>query len=218
MTKIMRVVRSSDVAKHVIKPNYCDDTNAIFGKIFEECYTYATYLHERGTVGRGSNKKFAAKMAMELKSADIFSYDLMNKAYRMYSCLLFNKVFGSKPRTEFRLHKDIIIAAQPDLECDDPHIYFEFKTYPIDEYGRYQSLMFSWVLKSSITLIGLNDNGIYIVAEKEIIDATNFILPEIPETLGKPQEFCLKCMSPAEKCRCNFHCDEDEFEEDEFEK
>jgi len=42
----VRVVKASEIAKLIAQPQERSKTALIFGKIFEECYTYATYSHE----------------------------------------------------------------------------------------------------------------------------------------------------------------------------
>jgi hypothetical protein len=199
----VRVVKASEIAKLIAQPQEGDETALIFGKIFEECYTYATYLHEENFYFHApTNRTFVKKIAAELKAHNIYSKELVRKAYKMYSALLRAGVKGRKPKTQFKEYNDILIAAQPDLE--DSENYYEFKTYPINDYARAQCRVFSYVLEQPVVLVGLkeDENG-YINFEKEVIDAENFVLPEIPPTLGELEEACDECGLPLKYCTCD---------------
>jgi hypothetical protein len=213
----VRVVKASEIAKLIAQPQEGDETALIFGKIFEECYTYATYLHEENFYFHApTNRTFVKKIAAELKAHNIYSKELVRKAYKMYSALLRAGVKGRKPKTQFKEYNDILIAAQPDLE--DGENYYEFKTYPINDYARAQCKVFSYVLEQPIVLVGLkeDENG-YINFEKEVIDAENFVLPEIPPTLGELEEACDECGLPLKYCTCGkFSFSEGETEEEDF--
>jgi len=198
----VRVVKASEIAKLIAQPQEGDETALIFGKIFEECYTYATYLHEENFYFHApTNRTFVKKIAAELKAHNIYSKELVRKAYKMYSALLRAGVKGRKPKTHFKEYNDILIAAQPDLE--DGENYYEFKTYPINDYARAQCKVFSYVLGKPVVLVGLkeDENG-YINFEKEVITAENFVLPEIPSTLGELEEVCDVCRLPLKYCTC----------------
>jgi len=198
----VRVVKASEIAKLIAQPQEGDETALIFGKIFEECYTYATYLHEENFYFHApTNRTFVKKIVAELKAHNIYSKELVKKAYKMYSALLRAGVKGRKPKTQFKEYNDILIAAQPDLE--DGENYYEFKTYPINDYARAQCKVFSHVLEQHVVLVGLkeDENG-YINFEKEVVDAENFVLPEIPPTLGKFEEACDECGLPLKYCTC----------------
>jgi hypothetical protein len=198
-TMKVRVVKASDVAELIAQPQEGDETALIFGKIFEECYTYATYLHEENFYP--TNRTFAKKIAAELEARNIYSKELVRKAYRMYSALLRAGVRGRKPKTQFKEYDDILIAAQPDLE--DEENYYEFKTYPINEYARAQCKVFSYVLGQPIVLVGLkeDENG-YVDFEKEVVDVKDFVPPKIPPTLGELEEACDECGLPLNYCTC----------------
>ncbi|MEM3264979.1 MAG: hypothetical protein QXH07_03385 [Thermoplasmata archaeon] len=101
----MRVVRASNVAKLIAKPVQGSETSLKFGKIFEECYTFATYLYDRNSI-KGYNVKFIRKVAFELKKNGIYNSENVRKAYRMYSSLLNAGITGIKPKTMFRKVKD----------------------------------------------------------------------------------------------------------------
>lgn len=178
---------ASKIAGELIKPLSSSEVNLKFGKIFEECYTKATWLHNKSVYGvRKGNKKFAAAVAAMLRDEDIYSKELVVKAYKMYSCLLKAGVTGQKPKTQFRDYngvgneKSIGICAQPDLEDIDQQgiVYYEFKTYPINDYAVLQSKIFSWVIQEKIVLVGLREiNGRYQAEIKEI-DGRDFVLPK----------------------------------------
>ncbi|MGB9693839.1 MAG: hypothetical protein ACPLYF_03250 [Fervidobacterium sp.] len=198
-----RVVKASDIAKLLAKPPEGTEEEKIFGKVFEECYTYANFLYEEDFYfHRPTNKTFARKVASELKAHGIYSKELVRKAYRMYSALLRAGVIGRKPKTQFTKYGDILISAQPDLY--DGSNYYEFKTYPIDDYARAQSKVFSFVLGEPIILIGPveREDG-YVTFEKEVVTAENFVLPEIPQTLGEFEEVCDVCGLPLKYCICS---------------
>ncbi|NHV05763.1 MAG: hypothetical protein HA495_00305 [Thaumarchaeota archaeon] len=87
----------------------------------------------------------------------------------MYSALLRAGVKGQKPKTQFKEYNDILIATQPDLE--DGENYYEFKTYPINDYARAQCKVFSYVLGKPVVLVDLKeDENSYINFKKEVID------------------------------------------------
>ena len=199
-TMKVRVVKASEVAKLIARPREGDETGIVFGKVFEECYTFATYLYERNFYP--ANRTFARKVAAELKARNMYSKELVGKAYRMYSALLRAGVRGWKPRTQFKEYDGVLIAAQPDLE--DEENYYEFKTYPIDEYARAQCKVFSFVLGQPIVLVGLveGENG-YIDFEKEVVDAKGFTPPKIPPTMGELEEACEECGLPIDYCTCS---------------
>ena len=199
----MYVVKSSDVAKLVVKPKEADEVSLKFGKIFEDCYTEALYYYDKSYNTKSIPQKFIRKVAYRLKTEGIYSSELVRKAYRMYSCLLRAGVIGLKPRTEFRKFNDeILIAAQPDVYNIFTDQYFEFKTYPIDDYARMQCKVFSWVLRSPVILIGLVDNNGYIDYQKEVIECKELPVKRIPKELGQLQEVCEKCWKPLRYCNC----------------
>ncbi len=209
----MRVVSSSEIAKLIARPAEGDETSLKFGKIFEECYTFATYLHDKFVFQ--VNRKFARKVAVMLRLNGIYSKDLVERAYRMYSTLLKAGVVGSKPRTEFKRYNEILISAQPDLFDWETSKYYEFKTYPIDDYARAQCKVFSWVLGEPIILVGLKtrEDG-YVEFEKEEISAEGFRIPNIPENLGEMQEVCENCWRPIDSCVCAGEHEYEEYDED----
>jgi hypothetical protein len=92
----MRVVRASDVAKLIAKPAQGTETSIKFGKIFEECYTFATYLYGHNLIINGINVKFIRKFAFELKENGIYSPENVRKAYKMYS----SKRWGNRYKTK----------------------------------------------------------------------------------------------------------------------
>jgi hypothetical protein len=188
---MIRVVKASEIARLIAEPHKGDNTALIFGKIFEECYTFATYLFDESFINKRLNTKFVRKIAAEIKAKGIYSKELVKKAYKMYSALLRAGVIGEKPKTQFKEYGNILIAAQPDLWdwSNGKDTYYEFKTYPIDDYARAECKVFSYVIGKPIILIGLKeDEKGYIDFEKEIIDAKDFKLPQIPPTLGELEE------------------------------
>lgn len=199
---LKRVIKSSDIASLIAKPKKADEIRLKFGKIFEECYTQATWLFDKMGGSKSVNRKFIRKFAMELKNGGIYDKNLIKRGYRMYACLLSKKIIGQKPRTQFRELGDILIAAQPDLWNYDK--YYEFKTYPIDEYAKIQSKIFSWVLDEPITLVGLVENEGYVTAEIETVDGNDFDFPKIPNDLGENQDVCDECKLPLKYCDCQY--------------
>jgi hypothetical protein len=200
---ITRVVRTTDIAKKIAGEPKGDPVNMIFGKIFEECYTEATWIGESVMNHKRLNGKFIAKMGAKMKVEGIGNRELLHSAYKMYAALLMNNVIGRKPPTEFRKVKNgLYIAAQPDIENDEDG-YIEFKTYPINNYSRIQCEVFAWVLKEKVRLVGLRKNDDYYLAESETIQYNpNMDFSWIPDEMGKMQEFCDNCKKPIEKCRC----------------
>lgn len=187
----MRVVRASDVAKLIATPVQGSETSLKFGKIFEECYTFATYLYDRTYMSKSINAKFIRKVAFELKKNGIYSSENIRKAYRMYSSLLNAGIIGAKPKTVFRKvenYDDLMICAQPDLW--DYLRYYEFKTYAINDYAIAQCKIFSWVLQEPVILVGLKvrPDGFIVVEKKEISIDPTFQLPDIPDHMGNIED------------------------------
>ncbi len=206
--RLARVVKSSEIARLIAAPTQANETDLLFGKIFEECYTTATWIYEKAFYVRGISKKFIRKLAVELKLAGIYSSSLVRKAYRMYSCLVKHGVIGRKPKTMFRrLNDEIVVAAQPDLVDE---FYCEFKTYPLDEYAKAQAKVFSWVIEEPIRLVGLveREDG-YFELQEEMVNAEGLKFPNIPPDIGEFQWVCEECDRPLDFCECYF---EEEYE------
>lgn len=203
-----KVVRASEVAKLMAPPPSGSYEACVFGKVFEEAYTEACYYHAKTMNTRSIPRKFARKVAAMLKREGVYSDDLVKKAYKMYSCLLRAGVVGLRPRTRFRwLNEKVLIAAQPDIGGEDGR-YYEFKTYPLDEYARAQAMVFSWVIGKPIVLVGLveRDDG-YIDYEMEVVECAELPITDVPDHLGEEQEICPVCRLPLAYCKC------DEYEE-----
>ncbi len=187
-------IKTTDIAKNIVKPPQADKEHLIFGKVFEEVYTECTWLHYKST-GNISKKKFSRKLAAKLKSEGVKNQDLIAKGYKIYACLLKEGITGQKPKSQSKTitlddyDLNVEIYAQPDLK---PHgyqteKYYEFKTAPINEYSRIQSQIFHWVMDKPILLVGVeeNDKG-YINAQKEKIDCCEIdITEEVKNILKK---------------------------------
>jgi len=183
------IVRASDVAKLIAKPTPASSDELKFGKIFEEEVTYAFYL--RDFMWGGVGRKFARKIAARMRAEGIYSRERMLRAYRMFSALLrlVGDIPARKPRSRAKAVGNVVIFAQPDLELDneiDGCKYIEFKTYQLDDYARAQATVFSYVLEEPVLLVGLvsDSNGFYGI-QKEVVDGSNFKLPEIPDDVGE---------------------------------
>lgn len=185
--RMEKVIKTSDIAKQISKPTKASEAELKFGKIFEEEYTRNTWLVEKHGASRISSTYFRKKLAARLKSAGLEKW--IRKGYRMYACLLKNKVVGRKPPTAFRKINDITVAGQPDLVEEhwrEEDKYYEFKTHPIDDYARTQAEIFSWVLRKPIILVGLKeDEEGYIHVEKERIYYSNQTENKIKEAIKK---------------------------------
>jgi len=204
----MKVIRASDLAKLLtFKPGGSEEGQK-FGKIFEECYSFACYLYEELTgYGRKVTRNFLRKCAALMREEGIYSKELVIRAYRMYSCLINCGLTGRKPKTRFRQLNDLIlVAAQPDLY--NWRTYIEIKTYPLNEYARMQASIFAWVLgEPMVVLVGLHtDETGYVTAEKEKITPLLFEEAigelEIPQNIGAIQEVCERCRLPFRYCTC----------------
>jgi len=201
---IVRVVRAGELASLFCEPKATSQEALLFGKIFEEEYTYSYFWYNRSVKARWVGRLFYRKIAWRLKEAGIYSRELMVKAIRLHATLIHNKIYGYKPKTRFKWLKNIIIAGQPDLIEEDSEIPVEFKTYPIDDYARIQAEIFSFVWEQPILLVGVIELNGYYSVQKEVVENTNidFSTVEIPENMGTLQEFCLNCLQPIEKCNC----------------
>lgn len=201
--KLVKVVTSSEIAALTSPPHSSSKENIIFGKIFEEEYTKATYLYEKlEFFGKEISKKYLRAVAWRLKNDGIYDKKLLIRAYRMYATLLGGGIAGRKPKTSFRkLSQETFVAAQPDLE--NLGKYYEFKTYHIDEYARSQSHVFSWVLREPIELVGMIEMGDgKFQLESEKIVATGLVLPDFSQRIGSEQEACKRCGYPLNGCKC----------------
>lgn len=173
----MRTIKTSEIAATLVETPKGSEKAQKFGKIFEEEYTKNTWLVKKHSATTYSADYFRRKLAASLRNADL-GKTWIKKGYRMYACLLKNNVIGRKPKTAFRkIKENVRVAGQPDLVeeysegGDIKERYFEFKTYPIDSYGRMQAEIFSWVLQHPIILVGLvEDEKGYISAVRETIN------------------------------------------------
>jgi len=196
---VARVVSASDVARLLAKPPEGSEEDRLFGKAFEECFQTAAWLHYSDRVmGPRITKLFIRRLAAELRAMGIYTRERLLDGYRMYSALIRAGVSGRTPRTEYRLAGEgLVISAKPDLVDDLSHKFYEFKTYPIDGFARAQARVFSWVLNSPITLVGLRRVGTRYEAEVEVVSSEDFEIPQIPEGIGAFKEFCPVCIRPA---------------------
>lgn len=180
-------VSASEIAKQVSPPTKAPRKYLVFGKAFEEAYTYMTY------VGRTRNAMggFCSDLKQRLENHGVEDEELVTRGYRMASCLLDADAQGRKPKTRTRDHKDVKVFAQPDLIHETPFVeyFIEFKTGSIDDYARAQSQVFSWVIDSGIKLIGLHEgeDG-YVSAEDEWIDEVEIDIDQALEEIKRNRE------------------------------
>lgn len=201
------VVRASVVAGLLAPRPEGSEESRVFGKVFEEEFTFATHMKDRaGDSGRKNvGRIFLSRMEEHMREEGIFDPRLLARARDMYIALTSAGVTGSKPRTLFRMVSDgMYVAAQPDLETFDSAAqkerYIEFKTYPIDAFGRAQALVFSWVLEAPVLLVGLKETEGGFASQSEEIVADSFTPPEIPKDICERQEFCIKHSCPVNRC------------------
>ena len=201
----VRVVTSSEVAKLMSVAPEGTEEQRVYGKVFEEEYTMATYLYRNSKTTKELSRRFSQNIATGLREEGVYSPQRVQAAVKMFSALLQAGVRGRKPRTAFRrLSEGLYLAAQPDLEYRRPQEtrarYFEFKTYPLTDYGRAQARAFAWVLQTDIILVGLREaQGEYLV-ERETVPPSAFVPPAIPAELGIEQEFCALHETPVGRC------------------
>ncbi len=201
----VQVVTSSEIARLLALEPVGNEESRTFGKVFEEEFTMATYLRERGSLPRELRQRFVDSFSVHLKREGLYTKDRVRSASEMYTCLLKAGAKGHKPRTLFRELRDgVYIAAQPDLEWGPTEgavlHYFEFKLYPLNEYARAQTRVFSWVLGVPLTLIGLRPDGPGYLAETQVISGEGFQPPVPDVSMGMVQEFCERHDFPVGRC------------------
>jgi hypothetical protein len=107
----------------------------------------------------------------------------------MYEALHRAGVTGVGVKPTFRKYEGgVYIAAQPDLYSPYLDIYFEFKTYPIDEYAKKQAEIFAWVLDHPVVLIGFRKVGDGYEVEEIVVEPKPLnIDPEIVRSVAREQ-------------------------------
>jgi len=164
------VAKASDIAKRIAPPPQGTLEGAIFGKIFEQLYISKNHVTPRD-LDPFILRVFTYDLKNMLELHNIYSEEMLRKGVRMYIALHKANVVGiGIPPTFMRYENGIYIAAQPDLYSPYLNKYFEFKTYPIDEYSRKQVEIFAWVLQHPVTLVGLREVGDNYRAETVIIE------------------------------------------------
>lgn len=174
-------ISSSEVARIISKevPNG-DEHAQQFGSQFERayqqiCYTLSKFMIDVDELGSILLRFFSDE-------------DDIDQAVKIAQAFLESNIIGLTPKTQFRrIKKNYYIAAKPDLYDQNSDIYYEFKTYKLDEYARTQAKIFSWVLQTPIHLIGWNDPDV----EHEVIDGSDLEIPDLP----------LETFSPTPKSR-----------------
>ena len=153
------VAKASDIAKKIAPPPHGTVEGAIFGKIFEQLYILKNHV-KPGDLDTFILGIFVSDLRYQLEFHNIYSEELLRKGVMMYEALHRAGVTGVGVKPTFRKYEGgVYIAAQPDLYNPYLDIYFEFKTYPIDEYAKKQAEIFAWVLDHPVVLIGFRKVG-----------------------------------------------------------
>lgn len=211
------IISSSTIAKILTDEPKGDEISRLFGKVFEELYTYYMYLHSNNISDFNSkqcNQSFKDEFIYELSNYidKEKAKELANKALKMKEALFQHKCIGLKPKTQIRkLYNEplVYVTAQPDLKYYNKfgtESYIEFKTYPTTEYSIMQCKVFSWVIDRPVRLLALRyDSGKnnYIVEEK-VVSCNNLSLPDIRDYLENLEEvdICDTCKYPEGFCKC----------------
>ncbi|MEM2204033.1 MAG: hypothetical protein QXI22_06725 [Sulfolobales archaeon] len=182
------VAKASDIAKRIASPPQGTLVGMIFGKIFEQLYVSKNHVTPRD-LDPFILRIFTYDLKSLLELHKIYSEDLLRKGIKMYIALHEAKVVGvGIPPTFRRYENGIYIAAQPDLYSPYLDKYFEFKTYPIDEYAKKQAEIFAWVLQHPITLVGLREASDGYEVETMVIEPKPLnIDPEIVRSVAREQ-------------------------------
>jgi len=182
------VARASDIAKKIAPPPQGTIVGMIFGKIFEQLYVSKNHVTPRD-LDPFILRIFTYDLKSLLELHNIYSEDLLRKGVKMYIALLKANVVGiGCPPTFRRYESRIHISAQPDLYSPYLDKYFEFKTYPIDEYAKKQAEIFAWVLQHPITLVGLREAGDGYEVETIVVEPKPLnIDPEIIKSVAREQ-------------------------------
>jgi hypothetical protein len=156
---VVLVAKASDLAKKLANPPQGTLEGMIFGKIFERLYILKNHVTPRD-LDPFILRVFIYDLKNMLELYNIYSEEMLRKGVKMYIALHKANVVGIGIPPTFRRYGDgIYIAAQPDLYSPYLDKYFEFKTYPIDEYSKKQVEIFAWVLQHPVTLVGLREAG-----------------------------------------------------------
>jgi hypothetical protein len=182
------VAKASDVAKRIAPPPHGTIVGMIFGKIFEHLYISKNHVTPRD-LDPFILRIFTYDLKSLLELHNIYSEEMLRKGVRMYIALHRANVVGiGIPPTFRRYENGIYIAAQPDLYSPYLDKYFEFKTYPIDEYSKKQAEIFAWVLQHPVTLVGLREAGDGYEVETVIAEPKPLnIDPEIIKSVAREQ-------------------------------
>jgi hypothetical protein len=153
------VARASDIAKRIAHSPQGTLEGMIFGKIFEQLHISKNHVTPRD-LDPFILRIFTYDLKSLLELHNIYSEEMLRKGVKMYIALHKANVVGIGILPTFRRYENgIYIAAQPDLYSPYLDKYFEFKTYPIDDYARKQAEIFAWVLDHPVTLVGLREAG-----------------------------------------------------------
>jgi hypothetical protein len=168
--RVALVAKASDIAKRIAPPPQGTIVGMIFGKIFEQLYVLKNHVTPRD-LDPFILKIFTYDLKTLLELHKIYSEELLRKGVKMYIALHKANVVGiGCPPTFRRYGNEIHISAQPDLYSPYLDKYFEFKTYPIDEYSKKQAEIFSWVLDHPVVLVGLREAGNEYEVEEIVVE------------------------------------------------
>ena len=173
---IYKILPASKIAKILYPPPPTDLKTLIFGKVFEEVYTFNTYLYEKSwAFAKFRTKYFARVLARAMKERGIYSRDLLLFGIRLRSALLKAGVTGQKPKTEFKFidGEGVCIAAQPDLTD-----FFNYHEFTIGELNNYQ------VEKTKIMafVVGEPINLWYVKSSEGFVEVDCLKVEPLPET------------------------------------
>jgi hypothetical protein len=185
--RVALVAKATDIAKKIAPPPQGTIVGMIFGKIFEQLYILKNHVKPRD-LDPFILKIFISDLKYQLELHNIYSEELLKKGVKMYIALHKANVVGIGCPPTFRKYDDVYIAAQPDLYSPYLNKYFEFKTYPIDEYARKQAEIFAWVLDHPVALVGLIEADNEYKVEEIVVEPKPLnIDPEIIKSVAREQ-------------------------------
>jgi hypothetical protein len=206
------VAKASDIAKRIAPPPQGTVEGAIFGKVFEQLYVSKNHVTPRD-LDPFILRVFTYDLKSLLELHRIYSEELLKKGVKMYIALHEAKVVGvGIPPTFRRYENGIYIAAQPDLYNPYSDEYFEFKTYPIDEYAKIQAKIFAWVLDHHVVLVGLRGASDGYEVEEIVVEPKPLnIDPGIVRSVAREQYIDpIRYIPPHRLLRRSKHDEEDE--------
>jgi hypothetical protein len=186
--RVALVAKASDIAKKIAPLPQGTIVGMIFGKIFEQLYVSKNHVTPRD-LDPFILRIFTYDLKYLLELHNIYSEELLRKGVKMYIALHKANVVGiGCPPTFRRYGNGIHISAQPDLYSPYLNRYFEFKTYPIDEYAKKQAEIFAWVLQHPIILAGLREASDGYEVETMVVEPKPLnIDPEIIKSVAREQ-------------------------------